>query len=638
MVRKSQTPDRDGSFPIPPVRPSIIVGVAFVLTWMIAGFFPESALWGMNHLAFVPSPARWVIGILALLLFMPNLFERAAPTLARMAELVLQPGRSGAIVRTGAALSSILVFYTLSIGTDMYGDTRYIKFSGREFPWSSLFDLRDSEPLTRLIHQTVSRFTGLDLTMTYRILSCIAGGVFVRLLTGWVARLSFDLVGKLTLLVAGLTLGANQLYFGHMENYTLVYSAIWVVLILSWRYFDGEVMLGWILVVFIAGLRLHAEMVLLVPGIIYLILHRLAAKAKVKSRWIGHRTVVAAFAASLVVAAAFYFFYFEAHFVESENQDYLMRKVFLPLINPVPYLNGYTLQSWMHINDFTQLLLMVGLPALVILAVVLWTRGRLIAWKTPRLLFFAICLAYFLVFTFTMNPVLSPPRDWDLLASVAVPLFFFAAALYTQRSPSAGERGLSGIVLPLVVAAGIFSSTLFFVNASRGMADHRLRSLGVWIYQSYHRGSSYLINIGCRSIADLDAQIHERERIIASILPNKMEADPDFSFLYQSLGSTYYQAGDLANAEVNFKRAYAEDGTNSAALKGWGVLALKQGRMSEGIGILDQYNQAYNDPIIQDPDALQVAEYGHYLTFMTDAGADSTELSEVLRSIELSLR
>jgi hypothetical protein len=521
----------------------------------------------------------------------------------------------------------------------MYGDTRslLLQFSGRLLPWSSLFDLHDAEPLTRLVHQTVSRFTGLDLSTTYRILSCLAGGVFVRLLIGWVAGLTFDIPGKLALIVGGLTLGANQLFFGHVENYTLAYVAIWGVLILSWRYFDGEETFGWILMVFIAGLRLHAEVVLLAPGIAYLCFHRLAAGGKVKSRWTGHRAVIAAFVVSLVAAAAFYFFYFKAHTVESDNQDFAMRKVFLPLINPVPYLNGYTLQSWMHISDVVQLLIQVGLPALVILAVV-GSRGRSSGWKSPRVLFSGICLAYFLLFTFTMNPVLSPPREWDLLSAVAAPLFFFAAALCGERSDSAGGRGLSRNMLSAVLAAGIFSSTLFFVNSSTEMAGQRLRSLGVWIYQSYHRGSSYLINIGCRSIADPQAEIREREGIIARILPVKLDKDPDFSFLYLSLGAAQYGQADYNGAELNFKRAFTEDGTSPDALKAWGILSMKRGKLQEGFRLLDSYNRTYNDPLIQDPYPLQVAEYGHYLTFMVESGANRAQISEVLNSIELSFR
>jgi len=616
------------------------LGIAFIGSFVIASFLPESPLWGMNHLAFVEAPVRYFVIGISVILFLPPVSQMLHGGIRRSLSVLTERSSRGQAIRIVIALASLFLFFALRIETDMYGDTRSLLeyLSKRDLSWDELFDTHDAEPLTRLIHQTFSQWTGYDLRLSYQLISCLAGGIYVWFFLQFLTRLKFNPGLSIIFLLTGLSLGANQLFFGHVEDYTLLYLAVALLLMFAWRYFEGENTLGWVLITFLVGLRLHAEMLLLTPGVIYLAIYHLSLKEKVHSRWVGIRAIWIFFVASLILAVGLYFFYFEAYIIESGNQDYLMKKIFLPMINPIAYLNGYTLQSWMHINDFLQLLLQVGSPTLMFVLVLSLREVRSIRRNQPRIIFFGLCLVYFLMFTFTMNPVLSMPRDWDLLSIVAAPLFFFVIVLYVEVNTSNRTIVFLPLVVSFVLSLTLISSTLFVVNSTKDMVSHRVRALGVWVYHSYHRNSSYLINVGCKNITNLDEQIRERERIIGRIAPDKMEGDPDFSFLHQKLAEAYYLNNDLRNSESNYRKALTEDTTNSEALKGLGVLFLKMGRFEEGIEALDQYNQKFNDPFVQDQWALVAAEYGHYLAFLSESGADSLRIGEVLRSFELISR
>lgn len=102
-------------------------------------------------------------------------------------------------------------------------------------------------PLDGLIGYWISRLTHalpLPLEQGIAAQSVIAGVVFV-LAVGSIARRLTETPAYRSLIVLGLlTLGSSQLWFGHVENYSLVTAGVMVTVAGALAYLDGDVRLG----------------------------------------------------------------------------------------------------------------------------------------------------------------------------------------------------------------------------------------------------------------------------------------------------------------------------------------------------------------------------------------------------------
>ncbi len=99
------------------------------------------------------------------------------------------------------------------------------------------------EPLDRLFavlfYNTFHRLGNWGAAQSIALMSCLAGGTFVAALFRFSAQLGQTLYNRLFIFVFTLSMGAVQLFFGHVENYTLVTLMVLLFMLAGVQYLKG---------------------------------------------------------------------------------------------------------------------------------------------------------------------------------------------------------------------------------------------------------------------------------------------------------------------------------------------------------------------------------------------------------------
>ena len=617
-----------------------LVGSLLIMLFFFASMFPESSIWGINQLAFLGWTPKLIILLLLLVLVYPGT-SRFTQKALELFDTLTNPSTSFRLMFILLiASAAVSIFYLFTMQTDMYGDSRVIISSKLVYSFQDIFILSKTEPLSRYLPQLIANTFAMERILVYRLIAYTFGGLYIVLLLAFISGQQMGPVSKAVFFLIGLSGGALGLYFGHVENYVIAYTLTVAYFILGWRFYDrggGRLLVGMGLLILV-GSRFHVVMMLLVPGFIISLLTFLSESGALGKQWVAGRTLIVYVCLSVAVMVLAYFFLFHAYIIDEDKQEYLVKKIFLPLINTVPLMNNYTLQSPNHLIDFSQTLAFLISPAVFYCMIILFLRRNCNphpALKDPRIQFYLVNCFYFILFVFTMNPILSIARDWDLFAIVNAPVMFLCFALIIHGLNDGGMERLWMAAFPFMLSLALVSNSIVLMNNNPGAVGARLRSLGMWVYESSHGGSSYLINVGCKTISDPHEQILERQRIIDALTPFRKPDDMEFSFLEQKLAELYYLNGQSLNARIHFERALAACATHSEPLGELGVLLLKMRLVEEGNKRVDEYNQTFNDPTVQNGAMLVVAHIGQYVEFLSRAGVDPSEIAKALEVLEV---
>ncbi|MBI4811616.1 MAG: hypothetical protein HY800_09310, partial [Ignavibacteriales bacterium] len=607
-----------------------------LLLYTISSFLPDSFLWGVNHLAFFKSDEKIFILVAALLLGLPFLSSRYIKIIEFVGRF--NPPNKITLLIFFLIIGALGfgVFYHFRIGTDMYGDTRTLLslLAGKHYTFSDIFSLADKEPLTRLIHQQLASFFNLDQKYTFQLVSSISGGVYLVVLLFFVRHLDGSVIWKFLIVVISLSSGVNQLFFGHVEDYTLVYLAIVLFLMFAWMVFDGKKMLVWMIIVFVVGIRLHIEMILMLPALLYVIRYVSHNKYPNLSKWLQLKRIITVVAATMVISILLYFFHFQAYRYNVGDQQEVMTKIFLPIENWLPPPHSYTLLTLNHFSDVIQQFLYTVSPAVVLIICSSIGCYRYLSWREPRIVFLLLAVFYFAIFDFTINPMLTMPRDWDLLSPAAASINFLAIALSRQLIGRSQKHSNCTFLVGVALAVSLISSSIFLINSDEEKAALRLEGIGKWTFKSYYHGSSYIINVGEKMMKDVQQQIEHREKTIQDLLPYASKPDINLSLLYYKLAVVYYERQLFDKASFNFSKALDYDPENASALKGKGLIALRSSNFNEAFKIFSFYNKQVNHPKVKDSQAIVYEQYARQLLKLQNESMEPSEIQKRLNQID----
>ncbi len=102
---------------------------------------------------------------------------------------------------------------------------------------------------------------------------------------------------------------------------------------------------------------------------------------------------------------------------------------------------------------------------------------------------FGLATLFPLLFFMSMNPMLSPVRDWDVYTLLLPPLLFFASMLLIQP----GVRPYLAAWFGQTLVFGVLLTTvLVAVNASPNELQSCLLDAGAYTYRSYYGNSDYI--------------------------------------------------------------------------------------------------------------------------------------------------
>ncbi|MGB2990617.1 MAG: hypothetical protein WBC98_11745, partial [Candidatus Zixiibacteriota bacterium] len=248
---------------------------------IVASFFPHLRLWGLSQLHYFSLEFRIGLSVIGLLILIPRVNKIVAGVLGRVFDSIAERLRkmNRYLLYSAISLAGLVPFWLLRARTPLLGDG-YIRAG--EIRTGKLFSV--AEPLDSLLHLLFSKFFDLDAYTTYGVLSCLAGGLFVFLLLLLCDHLGRDGKEKLFIFSMVASMGANQLFFGYIESYTLMYTAMVGYVLFAVRYLRGRggFLLPCVFMVLAAGLHLSAIFVL--PTLFYLAFAVVPQSSKQKVR------------------------------------------------------------------------------------------------------------------------------------------------------------------------------------------------------------------------------------------------------------------------------------------------------------------------------------------------------------------
>lgn len=527
------------------VLPLLLFGLC-----VVASFFPEKRLWGINHLAFY-SPLVRVVAFLAVASFFVPRIRR---TVYRRLNLYATPllGRLQlvhVVILSILALGLFVIFpsSTLLLGDGQYiasnvekaagADSKtfvtYLKHPDRVYPATDLLYLIASRVASKLFDS--SPLAGV------RFLNALLGSALIFLLITALRRSVTGSAGEIAPLLALVFFsGGIQVFFGYIEVYAPLMLVVVLYTLAVRRTLSRRSTLWAPIFCVMFGVFLHLLGLILVPSLCFLAL------------WVGFgRQMSKRMLKSCIVLTAA-----TIAFPIVGMQTGALRSFFLPLINGG---DTYGAFSRMHLIDIANELLLVFPGALVLAAIAISTvkvgksrtpsdknlrsmQTPVTHWHqglTPDLFFGLFLLLPAVLFLLLFKPELGMARDWDLFVITGAGLYVSVFALLGHyQSDGIVRRMMESAVVPVLAITFVLTAAWVGINANSARSVARYES--VLSYDTTNAGYAYEnLAIYYQDRGDASAEIRALEKAV-SASPN-----PRYGFL---LGLRYYHAGQEAKA------------------------------------------------------------------------------------------
>jgi len=431
--------------------------------------------------------------------------------------------------------------------------------------------------------------------MSFRTIS-IGAGVIALLATMFASAKLFDATRSRVLFLLGMLSGGYMLlFFGYVENYSLLSLSIVIYSCLGMLIAQDKITRWWILVPQAAAVFFHILGVILVPATFFL----LSRETKVARRFARIRPVAKW---ALIVAATAMLL---ALFLYTRSQYLFFRLAVLPIVTNRFTVAGYTLFSFAHLVDYLNLLFVL-VPGIVVVLASLRFRQFAQQWTNPTIRFLALLTACSLGAAFIFDPKLGMPRDWDLFSFAGIGL----TALTYYWLLNQGRISLLAPMLTialglLVLGPRVVSQILpdIAVAHARNYKDiDQIKNRNLYPYLVHS-----LREQGKGEEADqLHSEWNRRfpERLQTLQLSNLFEVqrysdaktkarhllqrDPLLPDVWCYLGLAYANLGDVDSAIACYRVSLALNPGDPAPFLGLASARIDQGKLDEAMDLLDR--------------------------------------------------
>jgi hypothetical protein len=317
------------------------------------------------------------------------------------------------------------------------------------------------EPLSLFFHSHAYRVlhSAFDAKVedAYSLLSILAGAVtWLAVATLWSRVEPRPAARVLALLLFGAS-ATNQLFFGYVENYTLVTACSLVYILLAERALTGS--LSPAVPAFALGVAASFHVLSGWLGLSLLWLWWLQPDRRLA----GLGAIVLAGAMPLILTIGS--MSLAGVPLSSLSDTHLAALKFIFLIDPGSEIFVYPAFSPAHWNDIGNQWLLVSLPGtLAALAGVVLARGQ-ISWRDPLLGFLAAASLGVHAFAATWNAEIGAYNDWDLFSSMGLIDALLGARVLLLASRD--SRALLAAGLPIATLGLLLTGAFIWSNATR---------------------------------------------------------------------------------------------------------------------------------------------------------------------------
>jgi len=531
-----------------------------VLVHAVASFFPTERLWGLNLLHYVPPFFRWLLIGFSLLILTPPVNRFIADGLVKLLALAenglkkINKYYQYALI----SLASFFIFWIFKIKTYLLGDGN-LRVAEILDGWK----FSTTEPLDFYLHAQLSDLLKLNPFTTYAILSCLAGVVFILLILLLSNLKGYEGQEKLLIFSVLATMGANQLFFGYVESYTLTYVAQGGFVLFSLYYLKGRCGFFWPSLIFLLSISLHLSAIFLLPSVLYLSIAKKAQQGEAKSKIFPLANIIKMALVLLIVAGGLLVL-----------RNYNPQKPDLGsfLIFPLGTSEGYySLFSFSHLLDFLNHQLLIsplGIPIWFILGFFFLKKIKFKESEVVFLLMVSVCA---LVFGLVVDPKLGYPRDWDLFAFCGLGYTILGIHLLLNVLKESEPKRLRYITLALVSTALISTVPWVYVNATGEKAVERLTHILELDGKRSALGHEALAYY-YRNHRQKDKEIEEWKKAIALV------EKPRY---IKNLGVTYIEVGKYQEAAWQLEKVLGKDPNDHLTHSDLGKVYVVLGRYEE---------------------------------------------------------
>jgi hypothetical protein len=478
------------------------VALATIVLHLIAGLLPAEAAWSVWPYSVLPAPLGWLGGLVVVSLILTPVNDALGRWLHRLGAVLSNTARvhlSHGDKRpwfVAIAVAMAIPFWLFRIRHLRWGDAAFIvkalSYTGPNRPIWTIYNWQS--PLTIFTHAQLwlllNPLLGVGVDTLYAITSVLSGVGFVYILLLLADFLGRDRLEKITIFGLVITTGSMQLFFGYVENYTIISLGLILTLYLAARSLRGEINLAWPSLALAVTNAFHPSTIVLWPALGYagwqVAGRRLSAGGKA-SEWAKLALPPILVFAGLVALMTAGGHGPEAMLIDDRpgGSDGIP---FVPLFRVTTEWQHYTMFSLAHVLDWANehfLISPFGLP-LLLLALVIGTGWRKSAkaahddgqsqpgfqplqsdWgMTP---FLIIASMAYLLLTFVWNPDYGGRKDWDLFAPSAFVYTLLAAYLLVrqlrdwQASPG-GKCVLARIARLLIAVSALHTIAWVYYN------------------------------------------------------------------------------------------------------------------------------------------------------------------------------
>jgi hypothetical protein len=451
-------------------------GLIALTLHLAAARLPEAWLWSVWPYTFLPPWLGWGVALLAASLVIPAFSRLAGKGLSRLRALGLRltAGWPPQLAFGLAALLAGGLFWLARLRHLRWGDS-YMLSVALSYPDLDLRVIYNWQaPLTVFLHQRLWQFAanpllGWPVETVYAVVSVFCGVVFVFGLLNFSARLGRTPLEAGILAGLLLTIGSVQLFFGYVENYTIISLGLLMTMALAWQAVQGRAKPVWPVLGLAVTNAFHPSTVFLWPGMLALVwlCWRRGYIDMRQAIWQLIAPPLLAGGGVLALMAS------GGHGLPAllgvDRPGGGDGVWFVPLFETATQWQHYTMFSVAHIMDWLNIHFLIsplGLPLIGLTLIAAARFGLTIFDRQAErdfALYLGVTAAMYVLLTWLWNPDYGGRKDWDLFAPSAFVYTLLAGLLFTRtlaNREALRQGGLFALAVSLAhTAAWIFANT-----------------------------------------------------------------------------------------------------------------------------------------------------------------------------------
>ncbi len=426
----------------------------FVALNVLGDLFVSKYWFAFSFGSYLPVTSRWILILFAILI--PPLvliFNRRTKSVDSSS---IMEGNYEKLATMIIIIAVAVLFYLLRAKGFYLGDGE-----------SLLASVASANPIIKtreigesLVHVWFSRLLGgpneQSALLSYQILSIVSGLLFL-ITVFLLSRKLFDCYFERLLFVAlWVSGGFSLLFFGYVENYSILAFGVALFSIIGLLVMRGELSRLWILPAYTFALFMHGLALTLTPALLIVLSYRTSVFMRIRSVPRSVQYVAGLF---LIIIGVLLFQYLSA-------RSFFFRFAFVPLFENRFTVGHYTLFSLRHITDVINVTVLL-VPAIVFVPLFRLQKLKGRVFEASERIYLLILSLSVLSVPFLLDPKLGMPKDWDLFAFAGIPVGLFVSLLIVR---SASKRMGMYIVLLAICLNIFFLSGRVLVNHSEESA------------------------------------------------------------------------------------------------------------------------------------------------------------------------